>query len=53
MNEADQGVEPTNSNIEEVRKHLLHAQMLVDAIDPSSIIGARLEQLITALEEER
>jgi hypothetical protein len=37
--------------LREVRDHLVSAQDLMDSINPVSIFGARLQQLIDELEE--
>lgn len=52
MDERDETPRKQDAIIKEVRKHLLKAQTLIDAIDPSSIMGARLEQLIYELDKE-
>jgi hypothetical protein len=36
----------------EIREHLLKAQELMDAINPDSIFGARIQHLIDGLQEQ-
>lgn len=52
MDERDQTPRKQDAIFKEVRKHLQKAQTLIDAIEPSSIMGARLEQLISELDKE-
>jgi hypothetical protein len=37
---------------EEIRKHVLQAQELMDTIEPDSIFSARAQQLIDELDEQ-
>jgi hypothetical protein len=51
VDEQDKSLPPAVA-IKSVRKHLLKAQRLIEAIDPLSIAGARLELRINELDEE-
>jgi len=51
MNEPQNGSATRQPALGEIRDHLVKAQELMDAIDPHSVFGARLQKLIDELEE--
>lgn len=51
MNEPHNGAVTRQRTLEEIREHLVKAQELMDAINPDSVFGARLQQLIDELED--
>jgi hypothetical protein len=51
MNEKCIPTEPTQAVRSLIREYLCKAQDLMDSIEPNSIFGARIQQLIDELEE--
>jgi hypothetical protein len=52
MNESQKGAATRQPPLEEIREHLMKAQELMDAINPDSVFGARLQQLIDELNDQ-
>jgi len=51
MKDAQNGTATQRPEWGQIREHLVKAQELMDAINPDSVFGARLQQLIDELEE--